>query len=1007
MRTEGVLCAILLLLAADKAYAKVPAYLSSIDSSADATSLWGSANDNPTLVKAGGILGRVSDVGQFLFADGQYARLASGAEIAAEGIAGFAVKRSLAQVPAIGGIIGQYASSKAGKFIRRLADPVLNSIKEEERIRKEGDENYRLAEENTRRATSSGIAPGEFQRQMQIGNRARSTEEFGSGENALTPKTPASPSTPFLETQTIHPSSPVAQNGAPPTWTGVTHDNPSAPIQHRGVPQRVLTPPAKTSAVTSNLRQSSRPNGSEANSASNVSGVNTGASGCSGASASVGGVHCGSSRPVVSATPLEQGGVRVAPSLPSDRKDGRTSPKTKGDLSLSHDLPKTQPTGGGTQATPPWNSAAMTAPTKPLATTSPATASKLGTSRFSGSGSSGSVAQVATAPAFGAPVAKPPGSGSFNVAVAKPGNNSMPSSAPGSGPGGISLSKAAADKLNLNLDFEGAFFADGKIVLSGRPQPGGIDAAILLTSLRLACEPGDPFFSLDPDDGKAWSDDGEKLANIVSDKIIAREKLGSGRNRSQGLTVRVFSARRDYAQQWPKLLSEHPDFKTRLVFRPEWLAQTRFGEILYKADVLLKELSAGAPIILPEAKLRAATVDGYVPSNTRSAARSLLELVERNGEAGNRATWRGHRLWFDLVADIGTAGKPPGGPGEGFVTPRTAAGNALFQQLKQRDIVSNAPALLTKASQIVENGNTFDLSQVYPQMFVRLHDHGSGKDLPGSDFDLDVLSADVNQRPERYAAAYKELRDLTDSFRAYILASKYVKRFPKICSELQTIPLIGAEKTEQPLPEHRPSDLFLTLVAYNTSRQYAYVSGRSVSGGISVRGKLFADQRTTRGTTTPVTLELGREVASNNQHSVWQASSGRHFVALKVGPGDLDIPTPAKPEPVATSVPDGSPSLSGKSTAKPSVYIPAVSATIGRFEIFEGARISGDKLKSSALISRYTNAPKAAMEECAQVCSADSNCIAFEIDQANDRCQTYSTVRKAQSEQKWMHGVWK
>ena len=46
-----------------------------------------------------------------------------------------------------------------------------------------------------------------------------------------------------------------------------------------------------------------------------------------------------------------------------------------------------------------------------------------------------------------------------------------------------------------------------------------------------------------------------------------------------------------------KYRRSHPNFKAQLVFRPEWLRQTRFGEILYKGDLLLKELSEGVPLL--------------------------------------------------------------------------------------------------------------------------------------------------------------------------------------------------------------------------------------------------------------------------------------------------------------------------------------------------------------------------------------------------------------------------
>ena len=68
-----------------------------------------------------------------------------------------------------------------------------------------------------------------------------------------------------------------------------------------------------------------------------------------------------------------------------------------------------------------------------------------------------------------------------------------PSSHPA--PGGISLSKAAAARMPLNIALDGAYYKDGRLVLSGRSDSEfGFNAALLLTALRAACEPTDPYF---------------------------------------------------------------------------------------------------------------------------------------------------------------------------------------------------------------------------------------------------------------------------------------------------------------------------------------------------------------------------------------------------------------------------------------------------------------------------------------------------------------------------------
>lgn len=583
-------------------------------------------------------------------------------------------------------------------------------------------------------------------------------------------------------------------------------------------------------------------------------------------------------------------------------------------------------------------------------------------------------------------------SNSSQLAMAAPSNNLSSGRNVGSGPGGISLTRAASEKLNLNIDFDGAFFADGRIVLSGRPQAKGIDAAIFLTSLRLACESGDPSFSLDPDDGQAWTEEGRKLSEVVWTKLRPRVEPRASPRKPSGLTIRVFSARKEYGNEWPKMLSGYPNFKTRLVFKPEWLRETRLGEVLYKADVLLKELTSGTPTLRPDPRLRGATIDNYIPSDSRSVARSLLTLVERGGKADAQVGWRGNRLWFDLVAQKDSdLSKGQGNQTvNSFAPPRTDAGNALFQLLRQRNYVNNESIGFTKTSLVIENGNALDLSQIHPQMFVRVHDTASGNDLPGSDPDLDVLSADVNRRIEKYAAAYQELRDLTDVFRAYVVASKYSKLYPHACKNVSLLSLLPAEKTDRPLPEHHVSELFITLGTFETSRRWTSVTSRSINGGIALRGKLFSEQRTAAGRPTPVTLELKQEVEVNKQKDSWQSISGRQFIALKVGREDVQV-LASEPRPVT-----GAP-----------IDILQASGTIGRFDVYRDARISGTKLKSTPLQTKYSKDPVATMGECMRVCSSDSNCVAFEIDPLQNQCSTYSTVLKATPDPHWAHGIWR
>ena len=74
----------------------------------------------------------------------------------------------------------------------------------------------------------------------------------------------------------------------------------------------------------------------------------------------------------------------------------------------------------------------------------------------------------------------------------------------------------------LNISLEGAHFENGRLVLAGHSRKSGsIDAALLLTSVRAACGKADPIFSLDPDDGAAWSRESHEAAKIFGDRATS------------------------------------------------------------------------------------------------------------------------------------------------------------------------------------------------------------------------------------------------------------------------------------------------------------------------------------------------------------------------------------------------------------------------------------------------------------------------------------------------------
>jgi len=106
-------------------------------------------------------------------------------------------------------------------------------------------------------------------------------------------------------------------------------------------------------------------------------------------------------------------------------------------------------------------------------------------------------------------------------------------------PGGISLSMAAAMRMRLDIDLEGSYFKDGRIIVAGhRTSENHIDAALFLTALRASCEPGDPYFSLDADDGSAWLEEGRQLHDAISARLRDNLHLSTFRQEPTGRTNR-------------------------------------------------------------------------------------------------------------------------------------------------------------------------------------------------------------------------------------------------------------------------------------------------------------------------------------------------------------------------------------------------------------------------------------------------------------------------------------
>lgn len=463
-------------------------------------------------------------------------------------------------------------------------------------------------------------------------------------------------------------------------------------------------------------------------------------------------------------------------------------------------------------------------------------------------------------------------------------------------PGGVSLSRAASERIPLNIAFDASFFDGQRIVLSGHDNKSGIDAALFLTAMRAACGDRDPYFSLDPDNGTLWSSQGRAASELFWERIKngheAKVPTGKRSRTDVGVELQTVSAARDYSDIWREISPRFPDFRAKLVFSPDWLRHTRFGEILYKSDVLLKELSSGVPVLAP-GKLRASAIEDYLSADVESVAKLLLTPSQRAAQP----QWSGSRLWFDI------APSSPSGFSMPAPTPSTARADPQLRSiLASRGLLRREHTELQTASAVVKHGDVYDLSTVRPRMFVRIHDHSTGKDLSDHDPLLDGLATDVSLRFERYAEAYEELRILRDIFRAYVAAVQIVDKSEVLCEQLVELPLLNAEKVDAPLPEYHHSELFVTIGNYwtlsRTERRSYSARSSSMSGGVSIAGRQFASSSTREGE-TDLTRRINDKLRGGSTPYDSDADGNRRYLTLIL---DAALLSPVK---LAASLPVG------------------------------------------------------------------------------------------------------
>ena len=360
-------------------------------------------------------------------------------------------------------------------------------------------------------------------------------------------------------------------------------------------------------------------------------------------------------------------------------------------------------------------------------------------------------------------------------------------------------------------------------------------------------------------------------------------------------------------------------------------------------------------LVNPNVKLRAAAVNGYMAANLRSNVEAPLNPAATPGV-------RNSRLWFDLIPQNAANADPS--PAILPVLDRSR-NPQLYSVLDRRGLLSSrAPAALKKSA-LFTVGESTDLSGVYPKMFVRRHDPITNLDIPGADAYLNALAADINDRTQQYAAAYKELRDLTDVFRAYVANVAIVRQDRTACQTVHQIPIYDTERVSAPLPEFHPTEIFLYVmryVAHEGRRRLLWLnSGNSVSGGIALRAQQFYDESSV-ALETQVIANMNRELAKSApvvDKASWRSDSGLNFILINLreeggeARADLTRPSPASGAPVKRTA---NRAFAGES-----------------YKSFAGGR----------------------SDQCEQFCVKEQMCVAFAFDKSVNRCDLFDTLGEA------------
>jgi hypothetical protein len=454
---------------------------------------------------------------------------------------------------------------------------------------------------------------------------------------------------------------------------------------------------------------------------------------------------------------------------------------------------------------------------------------------------------------------------------------------------GVSFTAAAAEALPLGMDLESVRFRNGELVLGG-PDGGTLDSALFLTAMRLACRREDPYFSLDPVDGPgfvtaaiaAFDGFGKFESQLVP--VLALEPAEDSDASNVGIPEQRIWSIRELDRKRYEAARSNPALQVKLVFRPAWLRETRFGARMYAADVALKAMAAGINDV--ETDHTAGTTAGLPPNTPpgilRMAARAI---VEPDSIALSRD---GSRLWFDLpaprTASVWDFTIPELPDFSGAQAPRTV-GDAIRERLREKDLVGGGHLDGLGATAAVHDG-TVDLSALVPVAHVVLHDMNSGADRAGTDPSLADLAAELNRRFPEFAVEQPSLTELRDVLRAYVAAVHVTGQKPELCEDVERIPLLASERVAATLPSTRPP---LTVVA-SVTVPIAYTGDDGtrhgttdhgiagiVSGGVTLGGR----ESLAAGAATAVTAAFEEGVAARAGRGVW-SSGERRFVAMRM-----------------------------------------------------------------------------------------------------------------------------